>query len=100
MHMKTTRSAAKAILGALLDQLQQSSLTEQLYKSLNLITKYKLEGMGKALSTIENGTSIYYYSGILCKMFLSHFGVLIPNPVYEYFILSLSIENPSIPLHP
>jgi len=56
--------------------------------------------MGKALSTIENGTSIYYYSGILCKMFLSHFGVLIPNPVYEYFILSLSIENPSIPLHP
>jgi hypothetical protein len=45
--------ATKAILGALLDELQQNSLTEQLYKSLNPITKYKLNGVGKALSTIE-----------------------------------------------
>ena len=45
--------ATKAILGALLDELQQNSLTEQLYKSLNPITKYKLNGVGKVLSTIE-----------------------------------------------
>jgi hypothetical protein len=45
--------ATKAILGALLDELQQNSLTGQLYKSLNPITKYKLNGVGKALSTIE-----------------------------------------------
>jgi hypothetical protein len=45
--------ATKAILGALLDELQQNSLTEQLYKSLNPITKYKLNGVGKALSSIE-----------------------------------------------
>lgn len=43
----------KAILGALFDELQQSSLTEQLSKSLNPITKYKLAGVGKVLSTIE-----------------------------------------------
>ena len=45
--------ATKAILGALLDELQQNSLTEQLYKSLNPITKYKLNGVGKVLNTIE-----------------------------------------------
>ena len=45
--------ATKAILGALLDELQQNSLTEQLYKSLNPITKYKLNGVGKVLSTLE-----------------------------------------------
>ena len=45
--------ATKAILGALLDELQQNSLTGQLYKSLNPITKYKLNGVGKVLSTIE-----------------------------------------------
>ena len=43
----------KAILGALFDELQQSSLTEQLSKTLNPITKYKLAGVGKVLSTTE-----------------------------------------------
>lgn len=43
----------KAILGALFDELQQSTLTEQLRKTLNPITKYKLAGVGKVLSTTE-----------------------------------------------
>ena len=43
----------KAILGALFDELQQSTLTEQLRKTLNPITKYKLAGIGKILSTTE-----------------------------------------------
>jgi hypothetical protein len=45
--------ATKALLGALLDELHQSFLTEPLYKSLNPITKYKLNGAGKILSSIE-----------------------------------------------
>lgn len=45
--------ATKALLGALFDELQQSSLTEQLYKTVNPITKYKLAGVGKVLSTTE-----------------------------------------------
>jgi len=45
--------ATKAILGALFDELQQDSLTEQLYKTLNPISKYKLIGVGKVLSTSE-----------------------------------------------
>ena len=45
--------AAKAILGALLEELQPNSLTEQLYKTLNPISKYKLSGIGKVLSTTE-----------------------------------------------
>lgn len=45
--------ATKAILGALLDELQPDSLTEQLYKTLNPISKYKLAGVGKVLSTTE-----------------------------------------------
>ncbi len=43
----------KAILGALFDELQESTLTEQLRKTLNPITKYKLAGVGKVLSTTE-----------------------------------------------
>jgi hypothetical protein len=45
--------ATRALLGALLEQLQQSKTTETLFKSLNPITKYKLTGAGKALSTTE-----------------------------------------------
>lgn len=45
--------ATRALVGALLDQLQQENLTGQLLKSLNPITKYKLSGAAKALSTAE-----------------------------------------------
>jgi hypothetical protein len=45
--------ATKAIVGALFDELQPNSLTEQLYKTLNPISKYKLTGVGKVLSTNE-----------------------------------------------
>lgn len=45
--------ATRALLGALLDQLQQGKATEPLFKSLNPITKYKLAGAAKALSTTE-----------------------------------------------
>jgi hypothetical protein len=37
----------------LLEQLQQDNTTEKLFKSLNPITKYKLTGAAKALSTTE-----------------------------------------------
>ena len=43
--------ATRALLGALLEQLQQIGATEPLYKSLNPITKYKLSGAAKTLST-------------------------------------------------
>ncbi len=45
--------ATRALLGALLEQLQQGKVTETLFKSLNPITKYKLTGAAKALSTTE-----------------------------------------------
>jgi len=45
--------ATKALLGAMIDELQQSSFTGQLNKTLNPITKYKLTGIGKVLSTTE-----------------------------------------------
>lgn len=45
--------ATRALLGALLDELQQASLTEQLYKTLNPITKYKISGVNKVLGTTE-----------------------------------------------
>jgi hypothetical protein len=45
--------ATRALLGALLDHLQQIGATETLFKSLNPITKYKLIGAAKALSTTE-----------------------------------------------
>jgi hypothetical protein len=45
--------ATRALLGALLDALQQDKATGALFKSLNPITKYKLTGAPKALSTTE-----------------------------------------------
>ena len=39
--------ATRALLGALLDELQQDSFTGQLFKTLNPITKYKLAGADK-----------------------------------------------------
>jgi hypothetical protein len=45
--------ATRALLGAMLDSLQESSLTEGLYKTLNPITTYKLTGAAKVLSTTE-----------------------------------------------
>src|SRR5690606_21453082 len=37
--------ATRALLGAILEQLQQTEATEPLFKSLNPITKYKLAGV-------------------------------------------------------
>lgn len=45
--------ATRALLGALLDQLQKGETVEILFKSLNPITKYKLAGAEKVLSTTE-----------------------------------------------
>jgi hypothetical protein len=45
--------ATRALLGALLEQLQQGQTIEPLFKSLNPITKYKLNGAAKVLSTTE-----------------------------------------------
>ncbi len=45
--------ATRALLGALLEQLQQTQVTESLFKSLNPISKYKLAGAAKALNTTE-----------------------------------------------
>jgi len=45
--------ASRALLGALLETLQQTIATESLFKSLNPITKYKLAGASKVLSTTE-----------------------------------------------
>lgn len=44
--------ATKALLGALLDELNESNLTESLYKTLNPITKYKLS-VDKVLTKTE-----------------------------------------------
>jgi hypothetical protein len=41
----------KALLGALLEELKESSLLKPLYKSINPITKYKLKGAGNLLRT-------------------------------------------------
>ena len=46
--------ATRALLGALLEKLQKDYATEALFKSLNPITKYKLTGAKKVLSTAEN----------------------------------------------
>lgn len=43
----------RALLGAILEQLQSDSLTQSLYKSLNPITKYKIAGASKVLSSAE-----------------------------------------------
>lgn len=45
--------ASRALTGSLLDQLQQEQITEPLLKSLNPITKYKLSGAERILSTTE-----------------------------------------------
>ena len=45
--------ATRALLGALLEQSQQVKATASLFKSLNPITKYKLAGAAKILSTTE-----------------------------------------------
>lgn len=45
--------ATRALLGALLEQLQKEKATEPLLKSLNPITKYKLVGADKILTTTE-----------------------------------------------
>lgn len=45
--------ATRALLGAMLEQLQQGKITELLFRSLNPITKYKLSGATKVLSTTE-----------------------------------------------
>ncbi len=43
--------STKALLGALLDNLQQTDVTVQLYKTLNPISKYKFPGASKVLDT-------------------------------------------------
>ncbi len=43
----------RALLGAMLEQLQQTNITQPLFKSLNPITKYKLTDVSKVLSTTE-----------------------------------------------
>ncbi len=45
--------AARSLLGAILDGLLKSSLTEPLLKSLNPITIYKLPGAAKVLSSLD-----------------------------------------------
>jgi len=45
--------ATRALSGAFLDALQKGKASEPLFKSLNPITKYRLEGAEKALSTTE-----------------------------------------------
>jgi hypothetical protein len=45
--------STRALLGALLDQLCMSKVTDPLVKSLNPITKYKVRGAAKVLSTSE-----------------------------------------------
>ncbi len=45
--------ATRALLGAMLEQLQQRKATEPLFKSLNPITKYKLAGATNAFATTE-----------------------------------------------
>lgn len=45
--------STRALLGALLEELQQNSLTHPLLKSLNPITKYKIPGATNSLSTTQ-----------------------------------------------
>ena len=46
--------STRALLGALLEEFKQYAFTTVLQKSLNPITKYKLKGVSKALTTSEN----------------------------------------------
>jgi len=45
--------ATRALLGALLDQIRKTDLTDRLLQSLNPITKYKLTDVAKVLSTAD-----------------------------------------------
>ena len=45
--------ATRALLGAMLEQLYQTDLIQPLLRSLNPITKYKLSGISKVLTTTE-----------------------------------------------
>ncbi|PKP07461.1 MAG: hypothetical protein CVU10_07965 [Bacteroidetes bacterium HGW-Bacteroidetes-5] len=45
--------STRALLGAILEQLQRTHATDSLLKSLNPISKYKLSGASKVLSTTE-----------------------------------------------
>ncbi len=45
--------ATRALLGAIFDEIGDNSFSDLLQKSLNPITKYKLSGANKALSTTE-----------------------------------------------
>lgn len=45
--------ATKALLGALLEEINEKSLTDSLYKSLNPITKYKFEGVEEVISNTK-----------------------------------------------
>ncbi|MFC3813274.1 DUF6088 family protein [Lacihabitans lacunae] len=45
--------ATRALLGAVLEELQETQILTSLMKSLNPITKYKLSGAEKALATAE-----------------------------------------------
>jgi len=45
--------ATKALLGAMLDELNAGPLSESLYKTLNPITEYKLVGADKSLTTTQ-----------------------------------------------
>lgn len=45
--------ATRALLGAMLEQSKAAALTAPLFESLNPITKYKLPGVDKALSTAQ-----------------------------------------------
>jgi hypothetical protein len=45
--------ATRALVGSLLDQLQQGNTSELLFKSLNPITTYRLTGASKVLSTTD-----------------------------------------------
>jgi hypothetical protein len=45
--------ATRALFGALLEQLQQGKITKPLFKTLNPISRYKLIGAAKVLSTAE-----------------------------------------------
>ena len=46
--------SARALLGAILEELGNADYTEKLYNSLNPITTYNLPGVSQALSTAEN----------------------------------------------
>jgi predicted transcriptional regulator len=45
--------ATRALLGAILEQLQRDTMTEALFKSLNPITKYEFTGAAKVLNTAK-----------------------------------------------